>query len=1135
MADLSIFLLGTPRIEKEGIKLRVQRKKSLALLAYLSVSNQSHLRETLATFLWPEHDYTSARNNLRRTLSDLKETLGSAFLEVDRQNIRIADRPELWVDFFVFQQLLSEVRNHRHPKSSCPDCIARLTEAVQLYKGDFMAGFNLPDCPDFDDWQFFIRERLRTDLSAALQWLIQESAKLGDYETAIPYAQQWVSLDKAHEPAHTLLMRLYAGSGQYSAALRQYHECELYLKHELGVQPQENTCRLYQAILERRVDFDRYHTEPKAFEISQPRNNLPLQTIPFIWRDEDMREIINRLNDPNCRLLSLLGPGGCGKTRLAIEAGNLVLNDYPDGVFFVSLEPIDTVDAIVPAIAEAIGFSFSQSMSAEPVEPRKQLINYLRYKTILLILDNYEHLLEGIGLAIEILKFAPKVKIVATSRSRLNVFEEHAFMIPGMKHPDYEISTIDEDSIEAAMKYEAIQLFIQSAYWAYPGFKVSSETLPSIIRICQMLIGMPLGIILAAAWLRLLSLQEIEKEIYKGLDLLEAELRDLPDRQRSIRAVFNRSWIMLNEREQQLFASMSVFRGGCTREAARFVIGASLQELRTLVDRSFLQRDLNGRFSLHRLLRYYGAERLTEIPQIEKIVRDRHSVYFAGKLQGWQSDLKGTGQASAIAEMDLEVENCKAAWEWSVEQKRMDHLQNMCESLFLYNNWRQRYKEGAKIFGSAAEKLRAIPSIEGLRILPMIIAYEAILSFSYSEPERCELMLEEAQRILNDQRLAAQDVKKEQATLLRLKGYALVDTSRSQEANRCLKQSLILSRELEDNWAIGKILFDLGRDCWWKGESNLAISFYEESVNYLRKAGDLSGLSLSLSYLGTFLLTVTEEYERGENILREALEIQRRIGEPLGSGFILLCLAMYVYFRVGQFIEAEPLLEECTQIVYETGDMSNWALGLASLGDIKLGLGDYDSALQFFAKSMETSREIDNPRGIVHSSWGLTFLSLLHGRPDQAAGFCQEAISIGERGFLPQNEIAWIHAAKGTVACINNSFSLARESLLRALRIEIEIHLSDDLKFTLPPIALFKTMCGQIEAALELYTFAKEYFPFISKARFMEDIYGKRILSAVQNLPSDIIAAAKERGRNLDLWEMANKLLVELEENEEYL
>ncbi|MCK6624068.1 MAG: AAA family ATPase [Anaerolineae bacterium] len=444
MAELKLYLFGSPRVELDQAPVDIERRKAMALLAYLAVSNQPHSRDALATLFWPDLDQQRGRAYFRRDLAALNTSLPGGWLSADRETVELNREAGLWVDTGQFQRLLADCQAHGHTSEIvCADCLPLLTEAAALYTGDFLAGFTLRDSPEFDDWQFFQTEGLRQDLASALERLVRGLSSQGASEAALPHARRWVALDPLHEPAQQQLMQLYHQAGQSTAALRQYEEYAKLLDDELGLPPEEETTTLYEAIKAKRIlkPFLKIRPEPASkvevltetrpqppasltpVEPAPPRHNLPAELSPFIGREAELGQLRQLLlHEPDCRLLTLVGPGGTGKTRLALAAAAALLEAFPAGVYFVSLAPVGEPELIVSAIAEALAFNF-----AGAADPKDQLRTYLREKHLLLLLDNVEHLISlpeaqrwgGAELLSDILQAAPRTSLLVTSRERL--------------------------------------------------------------------------------------------------------------------------------------------------------------------------------------------------------------------------------------------------------------------------------------------------------------------------------------------------------------------------------------------------------------------------------------------------------------------------------------------------------------------------------------------------------------------------------------------------------------------------------------------------------------------------------------------------------------------------------------------
>lgn len=438
-------------------------------------------------------------------------------------------------------------------------------------------------------------------------------------------------------------------------------------------------------------------------------HNLPAQSTPFVGRSQELAEIATLFDDPACRLVTLLGPGGIGKTRLALETAAAHLEAYPDGVYFVALQSISSPDHIVPTIAEAMGVRFYPGDDI-----KHQLLDSLCcYKALLLVLDNFEHVVEGAVLVADMLARSPAIKVIVTSRVALNLQEEWIYTVNGMRFPT--------DDAEGSLEdYSAVRLFIQCARRARTDFSVEEEG-GGIIRICRALDGIPLGIELAAAWVRSLSCAAIADEIGRGLDILEASTRNVSSRHRSMRVVLDGSWTLLSEPEQTLFKRLSIFRGGFTRDAAEAVAGASLRTLATLVDKSFLRHEISGRYTIHELLRQYGEECLNETPEEVAEIRELHCRYYDAYMCDHEDGIVRTNLKSAFVAMDSEQENIRLAWQWMVEQEKLDRLVDVAGVFTHHQFGRGLYAEVEAQMKSAVRALAGKPEI----VLALLRCFQA--------------------------------------------------------------------------------------------------------------------------------------------------------------------------------------------------------------------------------------------------------------------------------------------------------------------------------------------------------------------------------------------------------------------------
>lgn len=383
------------------------------------------------------------------------------------------------------------------------------------------------------------------------------------------------------------------------------------------------------------------------------------QTTFFVGRDTELNDIAGLMNNPLCRLLTLTGPGGIGKTRLAMEVVQRQNGAFPDGFCFIPLQPLHSHEFIVSALVESLNFPFSPNSDLF-----KQLLDYLCEKSLLLVIDNFEHLLEGVHLLSDILVHAPHVKILTTSRERLNLVEEWVYEVGGLTYPTDE----SETEIE---RYGAVQLFMQNARRVQHGFTLPLPHKPTVSRICRLVGGMPLGIELSSVWVHVLPCGIIADEIQSSLDILETPVLNASSRHRNMRAVFEPTWNRLMEQEREVFKKLSVFRGSFTLEAVEVVAGASRSILLALVDKSLLRVDSAGRYTLHELLRQYGEEQLSHSPHTRDQTLDSHRAYYMSFLGERERQMVFLGQQKeATTKIGEELENLRLAWQRTVAQER---------------------------------------------------------------------------------------------------------------------------------------------------------------------------------------------------------------------------------------------------------------------------------------------------------------------------------------------------------------------------------------------------------------------------------------------------------------------------------
>ncbi len=760
MAQLELFLLGNPKFQINNQEVTgFNTRKDRALLAYLAVTGTAHSREHLAGLLWSDLPESKALSNLRHALSHLRKAVGSAWITAN-DNIALTEHLPWKVDLRILQSAMdSFASNGEHD----PHAVNLLYNALKLYRGEFLQGFYLKNAPIFEEWMVVQREASHLLVVDGLEQVAHYYLAQGLYEKGLAATRHLLQLETWSEGGHRLQMELLVHGGERAAALAQYEHYRQILEDEVGAEPMPETTALYQQIqagyyeasgVERAakpvLDVRSRSTVPSTQSTSTQStstqatstqatstqavpNNLLSPLAAFIGRQNEQTLITKRLAASDGRLLTIIGPGGMGKSSLALAVGQQLLaaeqSDFPDGIFWVPLADINSsipggiekVGADDAAVGETILRAIAEQLSTQAAVKLlsiAQLHTYLRSRRFLLILDNFEHLLAGSHALVTLLTQAPQLKALITSRVRLNVRGESVLPLDNLSLPGavYQatvqtaqtVHANPTDAVQDALQQEseAIAMFVQRARQLDPDFTIDAANLEAVAQICQLVEGLPLGIELATSMLPLLRCDELATELTESLDFLAADTRDLPQDQRTLAAVFDRSWHLLSLKDQQLLARLSIFPGSFDRNAAEAIAGASLLMLRRLIDQSLVSKIKDDRYILHRTIHLFAQQKLAMWPEQIATLQTQYADFYLNLVAGLEQWITGSAYRKATEQIQADLHNIQAAWYQAVTHQMYLAINHSLIALFMFYDQQGLYLDAFALYNHALSHIR---------------------------------------------------------------------------------------------------------------------------------------------------------------------------------------------------------------------------------------------------------------------------------------------------------------------------------------------------------------------------------------------------------------------------------------------
>jgi predicted ATPase/DNA-binding SARP family transcriptional activator len=905
-ATLCIFAFGRARVEKDGIPIDSPDwiHKTRELLFYLLSFPDGRTKEQIGLALWPEASTSQLRSSFHDSVFRLRRALGAKdWVVFEKRRYAFGGTMDYIYDVESFEKNISEAQR---VQTEAPErAIQHLQEATELYRGHF-----LEDIAVEGEWVLERQDELRRSCQEAMLLLGELLGSLERHAEAASVYGRIIARDSYLEAAHRGLMRCYESLGERARALEHYRSLVETLRERLGTAPAPDTRALFEILLrEGRVEpvaSALPYEPPPSRTAASTTNNLPLQPTPLVGRERELEEVVERVRGGKERLLTLTGPGGAGKTRVALAAGSDLLRDFDDGVFFVSLASTHDAELVTSAIAGSLGVR--ESAERQLVEI---LEGYLRHKRLLLILDNFEQVLESAPVVETLLRSCAGLRVLATSRIPLNLYGEREYPVPPLAVPD---SLLPHEDIE---RYDSVRLFVERARAVKSDFSVTEENAAAVASICARLDGLPLAIELAAARANSIAPRDMLSRLGNRLKLLRGGPRDMPARQRTLRDTIDWSYDLLEEHDRTLMRRLSVFAAGCTLEAIEEICDSKggldvLEGVESLLEKSLLRRNVVGgeaRFEMLETVHEYAGERLGESGEAG-MVQQAHAEYYLTLAVAADAGLKGPEQLEWMQRLETAHDDMRAALNWALRQNETELVLRLGGALWWfwfvgghYSEGRSWLEEGLEMEGRGTLEARA-----------MALAGVGALAYEQDELDRAEEACEEGLGLLTNREEQPGEAR---IYLLLSLGHVALDREDHDRATALLEDCLAVSRELGHGLGLAGSIMSLATVSHEKGDLERAVTLLEESMQLFRERDDKLGLAWCQINLG-LAVCARGDTARAAKLTEEGVTLLQELGAGADSA-IGLCNLGWMALLQEDPGRAAALFEESLDLAWDTG------------------------------------------------------------------------------------------------------------------------------------------------------------------------------------------------------------------------
>jgi predicted ATPase/DNA-binding SARP family transcriptional activator len=928
--------------------ITLANRKAIGLLAYLLIeSNRAHSRASLLGLLWPDLPTAAAQNNLRVTWAQLQKVLGTRdsdgqlHLIGERLTLRFNPLSDYELDAARFRTLIAACIMHPHAEqSSCAECAARLTQALDLVRGDLLGDFSLGDCVQFDEWLSVQREHFHVQVMAVLEQLATFHERAGQLAEAERYVRRLLASDPLRESAYRQLMRLLARADQRSAALDTYETCRRVLATELGLAPTIETVALAEQI-----------RTLAASDLHVTHTSLPPIMTRFFGRQQECARLVDLLSRSTVRLLTLTGPGGVGKTRLVIEVARRMAGVFAHNICFVELAGVADGRSVDDAVAAALRLPTNSSRSSS-----EAVVAYLRDKTVLMVLDNCEHLLKACARLVHTLcREAVGLTVLATSRTPLRLAEEHVVRLEPLATP--RISGAERLTVAESLSFDSVQLFTNRATQTLLHFTLTEANVLAVARICQQLDGIPLALEIAAAQTRALPVAAIAERLDQSFTWQNRRAAAAMPRQRTLHTLIDWSYGLLSAQERAMLRRLGAFAGGWTLEAAEAVSapGEPCGEiLAELVDHSLVVFGADAehrRYSMHETIRQFAQEQLRGNPQ-EADTLERHARYYAQMVFRAAENKTGQTFAERLRTVRDDHDNLQRAFEWLLAHDREQALALVVRLGTELNFWELGgfFQEGRRWLQRVMEQTQGSVSI--LRAQALLAAADlssAISDFAYGL--QCARQAQQLFQQLCDQQREI-DARLKYCELANLAGELANVQAQAEEA-------LWMAERCSYTVGIANSRLVLGTIAYNAGENRAAIQYILPGIGLWRQLERPLELASALNRLAGALVGV-HEYVAARQAYEESRGIYQELGYRRGLALVIQNLGSIAY-QLGDYARAKILFCDGLRIRHDLGLQRGYAYSFEFIADLEEAEMHYERAVQLLAAATTLRSRIGAP------------------------------------------------------------------------------------------------------------------------------------------------------------------------------